>query len=74
MKVSYQFDQDPRYGWASIETERGKSCLIVVHDETGSHGFDYADGKMTPACICNAWTESECVCPGVVWADENETS
>ena len=71
MKVSYQYD-DPRYGWASIETEGADSCLIIMHDESGSHGFTYKGGEMTHACICNAWVESECACPGVIWDNDLE--
>ncbi len=70
MKVSYQYDQDPRYGWASIDTEGREDCLVVVHDDRGSHGFTYKDGNMTPACICHAYTASECACPGVVWEND----
>lgn len=73
MQVSYQYDQDPRYGWASIQIEKGERCLIVVHDETGSHGFSYENGEMTPTCICSAWNASECACPGVAWDDEQES-
>ena len=60
--TSWQYDQDPRYGWVSIDMNGEKSALIVVHDEDGSHGFNYKDGVMTPTCICNAWDESECAC------------
>ena len=58
--VSWQYDLDPRYGWISIDTERGegKETLIVVDN----HGFTYKDGKMTPTCICNAYHENECGC------------
>lgn len=68
MKCTYDHDQDPRYGWASIMTEGRKEVLIVVHDESGSHGFTFCDGKMTPTCICSAWNESECCCVGVDWS------
>ena len=58
--VSWQYDQDPRYGWVSIDTERdrGSSTLIIVDN----YGFTYKDGTMTPTCICSAWNESECSC------------
>ena len=62
MKVSYDYDQDPRYGWVSIDIEDSKDPLIIIHDESGSHGFTYNDGEMTPTCICAAWAESECSC------------
>lgn len=60
--VSWQYDQDPRYGWASINIGDDSEILIVVHDETGSHGFTYANGEMTPTCLCNAWSADECGC------------
>lgn len=69
MKVKHEYDQDPRYGWASIETGESGECLIVVHDNTGSHGFTYANGEMKPTCICSAWNADECACEGVDWGD-----
>lgn len=62
MQVSYEYDQDPRYGWASIDVSDHVEPLIIIHDETGSHGFIYSDGEMKPTCICSAWNESECAC------------
>lgn len=62
MKVSYEYDQDPRYGWASIDLENDREPLIIIHSEDGSHGFTYSDGMMIPTCICSAWCESECGC------------
>lgn len=68
MKVSYEYDQDPRYGWASISVDGEVENLIVVHtEEGGSYGFSFCDGEMTPTCICHAYSESECACPNVVW-------
>lgn len=60
--VTYQHDQDPRYGWANISLEDRDEILVIVHDESGSHGFIYRDGTMTPTCLCNAWSEDECGC------------
>lgn len=72
MKASYQYDQDPRHGWASVDLEGATTVLIVVHTPKGSFGFNYVerDNSMRPTCICNAWEESECSCPGVVWAED----
>ena len=71
MKVKYEFDQDPRYGWAHIDMEKADSGLIIVVDKDGlSSGFTFSDGEMTPACICQAWSENECVCPNVDWRED----
>jgi hypothetical protein len=68
MKVSYEFDQDPRYGWVRVSMGDSKSALFVVHSEGhGSQGFEFKDGEMTPACICSARSEGECACSGVDW-------
>lgn len=63
MKVSYEHDGDQRYGWASVDIEDAKTVLIVVHGDGASRGFTYSDGGMTPACICQAYEDSECGCP-----------
>lgn len=66
--VSYEYDQDPRYGWIRVDTNDRKELLFVVQDSDGiTYGFDFRDGKMTPACICNAYEASECACPNVKW-------
>lgn len=69
MKVSYEYDQDPRYGWASIDLEGATTGLIIIHTESGNRGFNFSerDGTMTPTCICNAWYSGECCCPDVDW-------
>ncbi len=68
MKVSYEYDQDPRYGWASIDLEDSEAGLIVVSDEFDRcYGFKFFQGVMRPTCICNAWSENECACPNVDW-------
>jgi hypothetical protein len=73
MKVTFEHDQDPRYGWASIDIGESKSALIVVHsEERGSMGFQFEDGKMHPTCICSAWYPGECSCIGVDWGDNLE--
>lgn len=64
MKVRFEHDQDPRYGWASIDLEEKSEGLIIVHSlEHGSLGFEFSDGDMVPTCICAAWTKDECSCP-----------
>ena len=65
LKVSYEYDQDPRYGWVSVNLEGETTALIVVHTESGSLGFNFneREQKMVPTCICNAWNSSECSCP-----------
>ena len=72
MKASYEFDQDPRYGWASVDLEGAPDGLVIIHAANGSHGFTYSDGEMTPTCICNAWSDSECACPNVIWDTTQE--
>jgi hypothetical protein len=75
MKVEFEYDQDPRYGWASIDIGEKTNSLIIVHSlEYGSRGFEFRNGKITPTCICSAWNEGECACPGVDWhtTDEDE--
>lgn len=62
MIVSHEYDQDPRYGWASVDLDGQTTGLIVVYDNGRSYGFNYCKGKMTPTCLCNAWNESECSC------------
>jgi hypothetical protein len=67
MKVSFVYDQDPRYGWASVDLGDSDKGLIIVHTAEGSKGFTYSDGKMEPTCICSAWSEDECACG--LWGD-----
>lgn len=67
MKCTYEYDQDPRYGWASIDLEGKETGMIVIHASNGSFGFEFSDGVMTPVCICNVWDEGECACPNVDW-------
>jgi hypothetical protein len=70
MKVSYEHDLDPRYGWASIDIDESKQELIVMHSLSGgSRGFYYDGQSFTPTCICHAYTSSECCCEGVDWGD-----
>ena len=71
MKVSYEYDQDPRYGWISIDVGDNKETLIVVHGaDGGSRGFTFDGENMMQTCICHAYSASECACPGVSWDDE----
>lgn len=68
MKATYEYDQDPRYGWVNINMEEKTTGTIVVQDSDGvCHGFTFAEGSMTPTCICSAWYEHECSCSGVDW-------
>jgi hypothetical protein len=70
MNVSYQYDQDPRYGWAEIDVGDSKDSLIVVSGNFGgSLGFTFDGEKMVPTCICNARYSGECCCPNVSWSD-----
>ena len=62
VKVSFEYGQDPRYGWASIDLGDSDTGLIIVHTDEGSKGFTYIDGEMKPTCICSAWSENECSC------------
>ncbi len=71
MKASYEFDLDPRYGWASVDLEGLSYGMIVVHSTDGSYGFNFHDGKMIPTCICNAYLSSECCCKGVDWIQDD---
>lgn len=64
MKAEFLFDQDPRYGWASVDLEGATTGMIIVHAESGSFGFNFCerDKTMKPICTCHAWSESECGC------------
>ena len=66
MKVSCEYDQDPRYSWASIDVEGHREPLIVIHCEDGSYGFIFKDGEMLPTCICSARSEYECSCDNML--------
>ena len=57
MKVSFEYDLDPRYGWALVDLEESNQGLIIVHTDKGSKGFMYSNGEMTPACICDDRSE-----------------
>ena len=71
MKVSYEYDQDPRYGWARVDLDGATTGLIIVQTNSGSLGFNFVErtGEMIPTCICSAWSSSECSCPNVDWKD-----
>lgn len=69
MTVAYEYDMDPRYGWASIDVGNVSEPLIVVHGKSGSFGFTFRDGQMVPTCICYAYEASECACPNVSWGE-----
>jgi hypothetical protein len=73
MKVNFEHDQDPRYGWANIDLGDKTDALIIVHStEYGSRGFQFSNGTMTPTCICTARVQGECSCPDVNWAPTDE--
>ena len=74
IKISYLYDQDPRYGWFDVQLPETKNNFeIVVHGfENGSLGFTFDGENFVPTCICSAWNVSECSCPNVSWGDENE--
>ena len=65
MKCSHQYDQDPRYGWASVDLEGETTALLIIHTDKGSLGFNFSerDQSMTPTCICYAYSQPECSCP-----------
>lgn len=68
MKTTWEYDQDPRYGYLRIDTEESHSSgfeLVVTDTSGGTYGFTYSDGKMEPTCICSAWSYGECCCSNV---------
>lgn len=69
MKYSYEYDQDPRYGWHRIVLEDDDdSKKFILVDEGGLHyGFTFSQGNFVPTCICYAMSKSECSCPNVKW-------
>ena len=72
MIVKHEYDQAPRYGWASVSIGGRREALVVVHTDSGSFGFKYRaeDNTMEPTCICGAYCPSECSCPNVDWGYE----
>jgi len=77
VKVSHEYDQDPRYGWASIDFDGQTTGLVVVHTSSGSLGFAFSerDQTMKPTCICSAWSQGECSCPHLdveYWGNSEE--
>ena len=69
MRVSYEYDQDPRYGWVRIESDISSFTVVVEGREGQTHGFQFTGGKMVPTCICSARSEGECGCPNHPWRD-----
>ena len=68
MKLEYDYDQDPRYGWYRLKLEssdRG-TIEVIVDDEDGgtleTYVLNTETGEFKPTCMCNAWNESECAC------------
>ena len=67
MKVSYEYDQDPRYGWVRVDADIS-SFTFVVQDRKGeTYGFQFSEGKVVPTCICHARSANECACPNHPW-------
>ena len=73
MRVDYQYDQDPRYGWASIDVSEDKNPLIVIHTASGSKGYTVnSDDELEGTCICHAYESHECCCtnlPEGYWSE-----
>jgi len=67
IKVSYEYDQDPRYGWVSVETNGRKEILVIIYAEGVARGFSFNGEIMEPTCICSARESYECGCPNVRW-------
>jgi hypothetical protein len=68
MIVKYEYDQDPRYGWASIDVTETKNPLIIIHTDGGSKGYTLDENNdLILTCICHASNEDECACVGVNW-------
>jgi len=68
MKLEYDYDQDPRYGWYRLKVEEGDDSLIEVIVDGVDGGtlkaylLNAATGEFKPTCMCNAWNGSECGC------------
>ncbi len=68
MKLKYDYDQDPRYGWYILKVESGdrRKVEVIVDGEDGGTLATYLlnteTGEVKPTCMCNAWSESECAC------------
>lgn len=74
MRVTYEYDNDPRYGWASVDLEEKTTGLVIVHSNRGSLGFRFNEREMSmePTCICSARRRHECSCPHLdtsYWSD-----
>lgn len=71
MIVSFEYDQDPRYGWARVDLDGQTTGLIIVVDNGKHYAFNFCKGEMKPTCICHAYEPSECGCPNwsEVWED-----
>lgn len=70
VSASYNFDQDPRYGWVNIDSEDEKPITIVIQSGGGSYGYIFSKGEFKPTCICSAWSAGECTCSTGVWEDD----
>ena len=68
MKLEYDYDQDPRYGWYTLKVESsdGARVEVIVDGEDGgtleTYVLNTETGEFKPTCMCNAWNESECAC------------
>ena len=59
-KVSYQYDQNPSYGWVDIEDRSAKEITIVINNS--AFAYDTENYTFSPVCICHARHEGECGC------------
>ena len=68
MKLEYDYDQDPRYGWYRLKVEEEDNSLVEVIVDGVDGGtlkaylLNTATGELKPTCVCNAWNVSECAC------------
>ena len=66
VKVSYNYDLDPRYGWIHVYSER-ESFDIVIQTPNGAFGYTFKNGSFEPYCVCHAYHEGECCCNTGNW-------
>ncbi len=68
MKLHYDYDLDPRYGWyrLRLESKDTNKVDLIIDDAGGgtlaTYDLNTETGEITPSCMCNAWSESECAC------------
>ena len=64
--ASYNFDQDPRYGWVHVMSDR-ESFDLVIQTPDGAFGYTFKGGEFIPRCVCNAYHAGECCCQTGDW-------